>query len=60
MTNGDFVCNVEINRNLLTACNNEKADTRMFVHTKHASTGSRVLSIVSSDSDVVVLAEAAY
>ena len=57
----DVICNVEINRNLLAACNHEKADTRMFVHTKLASVaGSQVLMIASSDTDVVVLVVATY
>ena len=57
----DIVCNLEIDRDLLAPCNHEEADTRMFVHAKHASlTGSRTLTIVSSDTDVVVLAIAAY
>ena len=34
----------------------DEADTRMFVHIKHASlTGGRTLMIVISDTDVVVL-----
>ena len=33
----------------------------MFVHAKHASlTGSKPITIVSSDTDVVVLAKAVY
>ena len=57
----DIVCNSDINKNILAPCNHEKADTRMFVHAKHASsTGSRTLTIVSSDTDVVVLAIAEY
>ena len=51
----DLVCNVEIDRNSLAPCNHEESDTRMHVHVKHASvTGSRVLTIVSSDTDVIV------
>ena len=53
----DIACNLEINRDMLAPCNHEEADTHMFVHAKHASlTGSRILTIVSSDTDVVVLA----
>ena len=34
----------------------EEADTHMFVHLMHASlTGSQILMIVNSDTDVVVL-----
>ena len=62
MTKGnDVVCNLQIDKNLLAPCNHEEADTRMFVHAKHASlAGSRVVTIVSSDTDVVVLDISAY
>ena len=34
----------------------DEADTRMFVHIKHASlAGSQTLTIVISDTDVVIL-----
>ena len=57
----DIVCNLEINKDLLAPCNQEEADTRMFVHAKHASmNGSKTITIVSSDTDVVVLAIAVY
>ena len=46
---------------MLAPFNHKEADSRMFVHAKHASsTGSRTLTIVSSDTDVVVLAIAVY
>ena len=62
VTKGDYiVCNLEINKDLLAPCNHEEADIRMFVHAKHASmTGSKTITIFSSDTDVVVLAIAVY
>ena len=57
----DIVCNLEITKDLLAPCNHEEADTHMFVHAKHASlTGCKTITIVSSDTDVVVLAIAVY
>ena len=41
----------------LTACNHEKADTRMFIHVKHASArGLKKVLIRTLDTDVVILA----
>ena len=62
VTKGDDIgCNLEINKDLLAPCYHEEADTCMFVHAKHASlTGSKTITIVSSDTDVVVLAIAIY
>lgn len=54
----EIVCNLDIpNKDMLAPCNHEEADTRIFVHAMHASfTGYRHLTIISSDTDVVVLA----
>lgn len=42
-------------------CNHEDGDSSMFVHAEHASlTGNRTITIVTSDTDVVVLAIAMY
>ena len=42
----------------LTACNHEEADTRIFIHVKHASARGlkKVLNCRTVDTDVVVLA----
>ena len=41
----------------LTACNHEEADTRMFIHVKHASArGLKKVLIRTVDTDVVILA----
>ena len=42
---------------LLTPCNHEEADTRVFLHCKHSAiNGLKSLMISTVDSDVVVLA----
>ena len=57
----DIVCNLDINKHMLSSCNHEEADSHMFVHAKHASLiGNRTITIVSSDTDVFVLAIAVY
>ena len=46
----------ELNRNQLAPCNHEEADTRIFVHIKdRASQGHKVITVVTVDTDVVVL-----
>jgi hypothetical protein len=41
--------------------NYEEADTRMFLHAKHAAIGGRKsINIVSSDTDVVVIGVAVF
>ena len=40
----------------LTSCNHEEADTRIFIHVKHASArGLKMVLIKTVDTDVVVL-----
>jgi hypothetical protein len=42
-------------------CTHEEADTRMFLHAKHAAIGgSKSINIVSSDTDVVVIGVAVF
>ena len=52
------VCNVQIPAlTLLTPCSHEEADTRLFVHCKHAAiTGFTTITIKANDIDVVVIA----
>ena len=46
-----------VEREGLTACNHEEADTRIFIHVKHASArGLKKVLISTVDTDVVVLA----
>ena len=46
---------------MLTPCNHKEADSRMLLHAKHASlTENRTITIVSSDTDVVILPIAVY
>ncbi len=46
----------DINTNGLAPCNHEEADTRMFVHIKHAANrGHRKVTLRTVDTDVVVL-----
>ena len=53
----DAVSNTNINRNELSPCTHEEADTRLFVHAKDASTeGNKKIIISSTDTDVVVIA----
>ncbi len=53
-----IVCNVQIPAlTLLTPCSHEEADTRLFVHCKHAAiTGFTTITIKANDIDVVVIA----
>jgi hypothetical protein len=45
----------------LCMCTHEEADTRMFLHAKHAAIGgSKSINIVSSDTDVVVIGVAVF
>ena len=46
----------KLNLDHLEPCNHEEADTRMFLHAKHASdTGSLYVRIRSNDTDVIVI-----
>lgn len=46
---------------LLVPCNHEEADTRMFIHVKHAAVnGCKEVSMYSTDTDVVVLAVSVF
>lgn len=50
-----------INTNALAPCTQEEADTRLFLHVSAATlAGHRRVVVRSSDSDVVVLAIAAF
>ena len=53
----DGVSNRIINLAGVAPCSQEKADTRVFVHAKHAKeAGSKVIMVKASDTDVVVIA----
>jgi hypothetical protein len=42
-----------IDTDFIAPCTHEEADTRMFLHAKHAAIGgSKSINIVSSDTDV--------
>ena len=58
VTQGENVlCNNNIDLSGLCPCNHEEADTRLFVHLKHAAIQVLKTSlVVSTDTDVVVLA----
>ena len=47
----------ELNKTQLAPCNDEEADTRIFAHIKdQASQGHEVITVVTVDTDVVVIA----
>ena len=49
--------NETINTDLLSPCNHEEADTRMFLHVKHAvEEGHQKICIKTDDTDVVAIA----
>ena len=51
------VCNQSISVEGLTHCNHEEADTRIFLHSKHAAAdGNNTIIIKASDTDVLVIA----
>ena len=51
------VCNQSISLEGLTHCNHEKADTRVFLHSKHAAAdGNKSIMIKASATDVLVIA----
>jgi len=51
------VCNQSISLEGLTHCNHEKADTRIFMYSKHTTAdGSKTIMIKVSDTDVLVTA----
>jgi hypothetical protein len=58
VTQGEHVlCNNNIDLSGLCPCNHDEADTRLFVHLKHAAIKVLKTSlVVSTDTDVVVLA----
>lgn len=50
------VSNRALDTEFVSPCNHEEADTRLFLHARHAALGgSRSINIVSSDTDVVVI-----
>ena len=50
------VSNEDVNIDFITPCIHEEADTRMFLHTKHAAiSGCKFINIVSSNTDGVVI-----
>ena len=56
----DAVSNHSVNLDAVASCSHEEADTCIFVHAKHATeTGSKVIMIKASDTDVVVIAVSA-
>ena len=58
VTQGEHIlCNYNIDLSGLCPSNHEEADTRLFVHVKHAAIQRLKTSlVVSTDTDVVVLA----
>ena len=53
----DAVSNHSVNQDAVAPCSHKEADTNIFVHAKHATeTGSKVIMIKASDTDVVVIA----
>ena len=51
------VCTQSISVSEISPCNHEEADTRIFVHAKHAAEqGSKVIMIKANDTDILVLA----
>ncbi|KAJ8417281.1 hypothetical protein AAFF_G00285080 [Aldrovandia affinis] len=53
----DAVSNRTINLAGVAPCSHEEADTRIFVHARHATeAGSKVIMVKASDTDVVVIA----
>jgi len=51
------VCNKPISLEGLTHCNHEKADTLIFLRSKHASAdGSKTIMIKASETDILVIA----
>lgn len=55
------VSNRALDTDFVSPCNHGEADTRMFLHAKHAALGgSRSINIVSSDTDVVVIGVAVF
>ena len=54
----DAVSNMHtINLDEVAPCSHEEADTRIFVHARHATEkGSKVLMVKASDTDVLVIA----
>eukprot|EP00745_Piridium_sociabile_P026562 TRINITY_DN4240_c0_g2_i9.p1 TRINITY_DN4240_c0_g2~~TRINITY_DN4240_c0_g2_i9.p1 ORF type:complete len:1084 (-),score=281.98 TRINITY_DN4240_c0_g2_i9:490-3741(-) len=53
----DAVSNHTINLDEVAPCSHEEADTRIFVHARHAAeVGSKVLIVKASDTDVLVIA----
>jgi len=53
----DAVSNRTINLAGVALCSHEEADTRIFVHARHATeAGSKVIMVKASDTDVVVIA----
>jgi hypothetical protein len=59
--NAGFTFNKAIDTDFIAPCTHEEADTRMFLHAKHAAIGgSKSINIVSSDTDVVVISVAVF
>lgn len=57
----NVVSNKAIDTDFIAPCTHEEADTRMFLHAKHAAIGgSKSINIVSSDTDVVVIGVAVF
>ncbi|KAJ8372700.1 hypothetical protein AAFF_G00277690 [Aldrovandia affinis] len=53
----DAVSNRTINLAGVAPCSHEEADTRIFVHARHATeAGSKVIMVKASDTDVVIIA----
>jgi hypothetical protein len=57
-TNGeDAVSNQTVNLDAVAPCSHEEADTRLFVHARHATAEEKtILTIVANDTDVRAIA----
>ena len=58
MTKGELaLSNHAISSDKISPCSHEEADTRIFLHARHAvEEGKKVLMIKENDTDVVVIA----
>ena len=57
VTNEETVSNHTINLDEVAPCSHKEADTRIFVHARHATEeGSKVLVVKANDTDVLVIA----
>ena len=53
------VCNHSISLEGLTHCNHERADTQIFLYSKHTATDGNTIMNKASDTDVLVISVSA-